>query len=393
MENEQEKKYFIIWLYISILLHLLVLIIMLSIKTTTKDPDPASTNLEQTQVIFMQDEPQPDTPKIATRIQGGSVALQQIQTTKQKEPQQDVPTPALSDDYKKALDNQTNVQDQDQQGVVNIIEDAIIDQQEQREKQILQPAQKDSISKQDLQKNQDNRISEALKTPQTQDTQPKAVDILKSVIQEKMQKATDTNLASNQVNKDEPLQQEIQKIVSKKHRPADIGQENLSKVQISKTPHQEPAPKKKISLQDLQSGFSQFVRNGTTVQATPTSTPTALTFGNSLFFSAQGTSDKDDIGGLKLASYMTQAGKMYQSLWIEYKDMVIKIIAKEGFPRQNSRASLVIERSGKISSAIIFQSCGNTTLDNYLIKVIDELNLPPVPKYIPTPLQVTAGLF
>ncbi len=63
MEDYQEKKYLIVWLYISIILHLLVGIIMITLKPLdplAKEPDPAKQYNNQdvrAQVIFMQ-EPQ-----------------------------------------------------------------------------------------------------------------------------------------------------------------------------------------------------------------------------------------------------------------------------------------------------------------------------------------------
>ena len=189
MENEKDNKYFIIWLYISILLHLFVVIIMLTIKPATSpsaDPDPASFNSNSTQIIFVQDEPLiPDepqpVPQIAARIQGGQVASMQQNRIEPKDAQQDIPTPALSDEYKKGMQNQTKIENQDPDGNVNILEDAIIASEEQREKQIIPPDP--AASRASLTDNMPVTAPDNIKTStQSNDTTITTADILKTII-------------------------------------------------------------------------------------------------------------------------------------------------------------------------------------------------------------------
>lgn len=379
MENEQEKKYFIIWLYISILLHLLVVIIMLSIKPTTssKDPDPAHANFESTQILFVQDEPeiipQQDEPieqniQIAKRDQGGSVALQQNQINPQ-DALQDIPTPALSDIYKKGLNNQTNITDQDDQGIVNILEDAIIDQIEQLE-EIQETTDKNL--KQNIESPENNNAADFKNIKDLEKKEPKPAEILQSIIHEKMNKISEKNHEAKQFQKEKLVQEQTQKIISKKHRPADIGQENLSKIQLSKPIQDTNIPKKKISLQDIQTGFSQFIKHG-----------------NEEYFSSTGNSEHDDIKGLKLASYMRQIGKMYH----QAHDIATKpILTGKNSPNADSVILITIYRSGNFDYALT-ASCGIDQIDKFHMDYVKSIGtFPPVPKFIDAPLQIPASL-
>ncbi|MDP3788309.1 MAG: hypothetical protein Q8Q60_03280 [Candidatus Chromulinivorax sp.] len=376
---------------------------MLTIKPTTSpsaDPDPARLNYDATQILFVQDkpdapqplpnEPQPTQPQIAARIQGGEIANVQDNPTP-KPAVEDIPEPALSDDYKKGMRNQTKTQDQEEHGQLNIIEDAIIDQQEQLEQQITPPQSIDP---------QPTVQKEAAPTTAPQDIQTfmelqeqriKSAEILKTIISDFSSPTITKTIADLRATRDhqEQLQPQVQKVVSKKHRPADVGTENLSKVQLSKQAPEVPSSKKKISLQDIQDGFSQFIKNSSTKQL---ATPTAANMGNSLYFSSTGNAQKDDEMGLKYASYMHQVGNMYQVGASQYIDFIKNIITKEGLPNQNSQIQLVIERSGKIQTHIV-QSCGNAIIDNYHIKMIESMGLvPPVPKYLDTPISVMAQI-
>jgi outer membrane biosynthesis protein TonB len=382
MENEiKENKYFILWLYISILLHLLVVIIMLSIKPATspsKDPDPASNDIDAAHVIFMQDKPDPIVPqpqdyKIAARTQGGQIGMQQNQS-EQKEAQLDIPAPALSDAYKKDLYNQTNQKDQDDNGQVNIAEHAVIDEHAQPEKA------------------QETKVDPVKNNVQDQEKITTPADTLKAIIQEKMNKSEQSSLTKNynQPSDHDIEQLQMQKVVSKKHRPAEIGSENLSKVQLTKQTQDTGSQKNKMSLMDIQKGFSQFIQNNHVATPAPS---TASTLGNSLYFSSTGNSDKDDISGLKFASYMNQAGKMYQSSFSEYSDFITQILMKEGIPSENNQIAIVIDRSGKVISCTTTLSCGHPVIDNYHLKMIQSIgSFPPIPKYIEAPLQVHAQI-
>lgn len=351
---------------------------MISIKPATlanAEPDPASGNHDTTQVIFVQDQPTKDEPeqshyKIAARTQGGTVSLE-TSSTEQKEASFDVPEPSLSDDYKKSMHNTTNIQDQEADGDVNIAPDAAIDTTKQELQQVLERADQNITSKQASEHLiiADDQLKKFM---HTQEKRINSIESLQALIQ---QKAI------------EPLQSEAQKVISKKHRPADLGPENSSKVQLS-VQKQDNNPKKKMSLQDLQQGFSQFIKNN---HAQPIAKPTSSTLGNSLYFSATGNAQQDDAQGLKFASYMNQAGKMYQSSGMEFVEAITKIIQKEGLPTANNQILITIERSGKVSSCIITSSCGNPVIDNYHIKMIESIgSFPPIPKYINAPLQVSA---
>jgi TonB family protein len=73
MEKYQEKKYLIVWLYISIILHLIVGIIMITLKPLdpfAKEPDPAKTNDDviAAQIIFVEEQ-QPQKLEFADRTQ------------------------------------------------------------------------------------------------------------------------------------------------------------------------------------------------------------------------------------------------------------------------------------------------------------------------------------
>ena len=141
---------------------------------------------------------------------------------------------------------------------------------------------------------------------------------------------------------------------------------------------------------DIQKGFAQFIQNNQVATPAPS---TASTLGNSLYFSSTGNADKDDISGLKFASYMNQAGKMYQSGFSEYSDFITQILHKEGIPSENNQIAITIDRSGKVISCTTILSCGHPVIDNYHLKMIQSIgSFPPVPKYIETPLQVHAQI-
>lgn len=399
MENEiKDNKYFILWLYISILLHLLMVIIMLSTKSAhspCKDPDPASMHSNEAQVIFMQDQPDPIIPtqpdfKLATRIQGGQIGMQ-TEPAATKEAHIDIPEPALSEHYKKSIHNQTHHQDQDHNGQVDIPQDAQLDMKIQS---ITTPTAPDLIQTPTLPAQDIDHQDKAEYQENTRDQNIKInpADALKAIIQEKMsqqqalkQALTDESLP---VHKQPESAQAYN--TAKKHRIAEIGQENLSKVQLTKHIQDTGTGKNKISLMDIQKGFSQFVQNNQVTIPTPS---TSSTLGNSLLFSSTGNSDKDDISGLRFASYMNQAGKMYNSAFSEYSDHILDILHKEGVPKENNQIMIAIDRSGKVISCTTLSHCGNPVLDNYHLKIIEAIgSFPPIPQYIPTPLQVHAHI-
>lgn len=385
MENEKEKKHFIIWLYISILLHLLMVVIMLSIKptsSTSTDPDPAGLDYDATKILFVEDKPDallPDEPKpqpqMATRIQGGPTISTQDSPAEPKPIQQDVPEQALSDQYKKSMRNQTNIKDQDEHGQVNIAEDAIIDQVEQPEKQIIAPTQAFAALQAQDKPTVDAAPTHVIATPQAQEKHISSAEILKNAISQLSKATVNKEEKTKQVADDEePLQPLVQKIVSIKHRSAELGLENSSKIQLSKQPTDLNPPKKKLSLQDLQSGFSQFLQHG-----------------NEQYYSTQGNAQFDDAEALKRASYYRQLGQMYKNAHAIAPNLVHG--SQHEQPTNNSIVQITIERSGNISNQHIITSCGIDSLDRHHTRIIESIgSFPPIPKYIEAPLQITATL-
>lgn len=381
---------------------------MLTIKPTTSssaEPDPAGHKYDTTQIIFVQDEPEipeptpPQMAQLAERIQGGQVSsMDQGSAT----PQQDMPEAALSDNYKKGMRNQTEIADQEEHGQVDIIKDAIIAHEEQRKQKVLPPAQAQQTHAKTAEKESVSAAPNDLKvSDQLEQQRIKSAEILQTIFSDLATPAITKSIADLRANNEqnntsnkpsllnEPIQTQTQKVVSKKHRPAEIGTENLSKVQLSKPTQPTIAQKNKLSLQDIQNGFAQFIKNSPTRQL---ATPTSSTFGNSLYFSSTGNAQKDDEMGLKYASYMNQTGKIYNVAFSEYSDFIKNSMIKEGLPSSNSYVQITIERSGKVQ-AHIAQSCGNPTIDHYHLKVIEAMGLlPPIPKYLEAPITVTAQL-
>lgn len=363
---------------------------MLTIKPATSpsaEPDPAGPNYDSTQVLFMHDEPVatqpiPDEPKqaqpqIATRTQGGQVVSAQHSPADPKEAIKDVPAPALSDAYKKGMLNQTTIEDQGPDGLVDILEDAIIDQEEQREKQVT-PAPAPKANNNELETPPVTAPNDFKPSMQSQEQRIASADILKAVISEKMQKTSE--LAQTIIDKTDTIfseelpQHQIQKIISKKHRPADIGTENLSKVQLSKETQEITSPKKKLSLQDLQSGFSQFLKTG-----------------NEQYYSVQGNAQHDDAESLKRASYYRQLGQMYNNAHAIAPNLLHG--SQYDQPNNNSVVMITIDRSGKISNLATVTSSGVDVLDRHHMRIIESIgSFPPIPKYIEAPLQITATL-
>ena len=285
------------------------------------------------------------------------------------------------------MHNKTKIEDQGPDGNVNILEDAIIASEEQREKQLIPPMPIVSQTNQ-LEKSLILAPNDIETMIQPQEKQIVAAEILKAIIQKTSELTKTIADKSDSSLSEEAPQLEAQKIISKKHRPADIGPENISKVQLSKQTQENNIPKKKMSLLDIQTGFNQFIKNSSTREI---ATPTSSVLGNSLYFSSTGNAQKDDELGLKLASYLNQTGRMYDSACSLYSNFIIKLLRQNGLPAENNTVQITIERSGKISAIKTIQSCGNEAIDNYHIKIVEAIgDLPPIPKYIEAPLCVGA---
>lgn len=358
---------------------------MLTIKPATSpsaEPDPAHNN-QATQVLFMHDEPEEPKQsdfKIATRTQGGDIGLQH-KPADPKDAQRDVPEAALSDDYKKGMHNQTNKEDQDPEGQVALQDDAVIAQDAQPEKQVIQPSQDQHQAVQQESTAPASSSHEIKDFIEAQEKRIASADMLKAVIAdlakastEKQEKVTalpqESTTNSSIDNTPQPF---TQKIVSKKHRPAELGEENISKVQLSKETQQVPAPKKKLSLQDLQQGFSQFLQSG-----------------NEQYYSGQGNAQHDDAEGLRRASYYRQLGQMYNNAHAMAPNLNGSHYEK---PSDNSIILITIERSGKISDCKVMVNSGVDAYDKHHMRIIESIgSFPPIPKYIEAPLQITATL-
>lgn len=353
---------------------------MLSIKSSPpQDPDPASQTLDTPQILFLEEEPEVvpqllQQHQIASRIQGGPPSPAQAEPLKpadqdnisSKSPEQDVPEAALSEMYSKALHNQTTEQDQSPDGTVNIDPAAIIADTIQPEQEKT-PAVKAIINTKD--------IIETVMNQKPEELNQKIDQTAKTILPEEILKTVITENKLRSMSDHDTTQPEQQKLISKKHRPAEVGLDNLSKIQLSK-PAQEPtAIKKKLSLQDLQQGFSQFMRNG-----------------NEQLFSTQGNSQIDDAEGLRRASYYRQLGSMYQNAHAIAPALNQNLYADK--TNGDSVVQVTIERSGKISDCRIVSSCGIDSLDQYHIKIIESIGMfPPIPKYIEAPLQIGATLY
>lgn len=378
MENEiKDHNYFIIWLYISILLHLLAIIFMFFIKPNSllQSERPTSSTHQAAEVIFVTQETQPTKPQpqnynLAHRTQGGIVNMQP-NSSEQKEAQPDIPEPALSKEYKTNTHNETVHKNQNANGIVNIDNN---DTNEVVQEPVKAEPAFEKPTPVAAEKPQPEPTSAQIQ--ETQPAQEKSstkAQVLHAVLQEK------------------ELRKSVQQPIAAAHRIADIGSQNLSKVQISKQTQDTGDKKSKLSLLDIQKGFSQFVQNQTVV--TPPAPSTSNTFGNSLFFSSTGNSDTDDLAGLKFASYMNQAGKMYQVACSQFTDQMYSIMQREGVPAENNQIAIVIDRSGKIASCTTVTSCGHAVLDNYHLKIIDAIgSFPPIPKYLDAPIIAHAQI-
>lgn len=344
---------------------------MLAVKnsSTKNEPDPAGNNNPPAKIIFMDvpEEPtQPETAEqekkvdpnyqLSQRIQGGLVGFQQ-DTAENKDPLDTLQEPAPE---KTSLTTKTSDTSTDQTEALSTINKSMNYQKDEQQSLLQTTAT-------DFDNNNHQKLPKKTLPPLTQPhVSPLLPDDNKSV-----------------------LSQPIAKINSVKHRPLEQEpyqpQLQESVVEIPLVPQ-----KTKLSLVDIQKGFAQFMQN----HQSPTPAPsTATTLGNSLYFSAVGTSDKDDIAGLKFASYMNQAGKMYQSCGGEYVDLINTIINREGVPSKNNQIAITIDRSGKLISCITTLSCGNPIIDGYHIKMVESIgDFPPIPKYIQAPLQVYAHI-
>ena len=411
MENKNETKYFFIWLYISLLLHLFMVVIMLTIKPSSsqlQEPDPAFQQIDPATIIFVTDEPikQPDPVddnnevqpyQMSKKTQGSESgntdderapseeyakssknnAQDDIDNTA-KNTHLDTSNKALTDEFKKGLKDETTVKDQ------SLADDSVQEKASavQASQQLDAPTQAPQISDIEV-KTFDEKI-ESEKIIAAAEKQEKKFDAIEE-FNRLMQKSSYAKACADaatdkhenaQAQKQQELSaiipsknasaETIQKIESKKHRPIDIGLQNQSKLELTRDVSEYQAPKKrKLSLQDLNlgQGFSEFVRKG------------------NADFSADGNSDYDNEMGLKRKSYMTQISKTHTNAFNSYPEKLI-IKHQDQIPSHDSIINMIIDRTGKIN-LVRLQSSGNQFYDDYHMKVLIFMgDFPRIPKYI-----------
>jgi len=383
MENKNETKYFFIWLYISLLLHLLMVIIMLTIKSgksLSLEPDPTHQQIDPAQVIFITDELQSDNNatqpyQMAKRNQGSEhgntdekrALTENNSSSNMIDDQDDIDIPkkdnkldtvikALTDEFKKGLKDETIVKEQ-------LLADESI-----QEKVSATPAIQGNIESEQIQpesKLTEKEIIDPSTKKLLEDIDP--IDIFNKLIEEK-KTLEKQDKQSAIIQSKYPLVEPIQKIESKKHRPIEIGLQNQSKLELTKNinSNESSAPqKRKLSLQDLnlQQGFSEFVRKGNAT------------------FSSDGNSNKDDEMGLKIASYMTQISKTHENAFKSYPNKFI-IKHHDQIPPHDSIINMIIDQSGQVT-LVRLQSSGNQTYDDYHMKVLIFMgNFNRIPKFL-----------
>jgi len=341
---------------------------MLTVKPTSpssKDPGPSIPSSDMSDVIFMDEPPIPQEPiptpeeyKIAKRTQGGSV-ISDDKSTEETTVSGDLDSKDISDDGN---------EDQVKESITeNVLDDNNVDQEIEpiidTDESINIPEQ--SLEEPNLKENNSTNHLENIAT----------------LLQENNKKTSIEN---------DPTKPQSEKIVSQKHRP--VESYHAATLQEDDVPEKKPEvviqEKKKTTLKDLKQGFANFIHNGNASEKTSISKSSTL--GNSLFFSSDGNADQDDIAGLKIVSYNRQAGQMYQSACYELHDLLRPILMRDGMPLKDSRAIVSIDRSGKITCTLD-QSCGNSTIDNLHIQLIESIgSFPPIPKFIEAPHRICA---
>ena len=391
MENKNEKNYYFIWLYISLLLHLLLVIIMLSIKPSSSlstEPDPATDNMNDVRIIFVDEPTQPTNNddddvikpfQLAKKIQGSQAGTSQDGLTTPQSIQQknddpektlDTSSKALTDEHKKGLKDETVIKDQ------SLADDSV---QEKVSAQELLPQSESVTESEQL---SDKAIEEYDKNNNDHDIANKPQELIDSIkefnrfVQDSSPQPKKQNPLSTIIPSKMITTEPAPKIESKKHQLIDIGTENRSKIELTKDVTEKNVQKKtKVSLQDLnlQQGFNDFLKKG------------------NAYFSSEGNSDKDDEQGLKRASYKNQVGKMHESAFLSYPSKYKGTV--DNMPMRDSIINMIIERSGKVN-LIRLQSSGDQLYDEYHMKVLKFIgDCPPIPKFIESNFQVASILY
>lgn len=408
MENKNEAKYYFIWLYISLLLHLLLVIIMLTIKPSSSqltEPDPALPQIDPTQIIFMTDKsvipvPTPDdndeveSYELAKKTQGSTTgnsdhgsfdhvsphetSLTDTDNDKEHEIPEtvvqdkilDIATKALTDEFKKGLKDLTTIEDQPLadvtiQAKVSAAQVTDMDDTSAQTQEIVEQAL------QDVDEITIEKIMQLDKQSQKKSEPVEQFNLLQEI--EAIPSKKQPEMAALALAK-KVAEQPVTKVASKKHRPLEVGTINQSKLELNKDVAENIIPtKKKFSLQDLnmQKGFSEFVRKGNAE------------------FSSDGNAEHDNAMGLKRASYMNQVGTMHKNAWNSYPEKYI--LKKDQIPVRDSIIVMVIERSGKVT-LMPSQSSGVQSYDDFHMKVLQYLgDCPPIPKYIEAPFSMPSS--
>lgn len=404
MENKNETKYYFIWLYISLLLHLLLVIIMFAIKPSSSqltEPDPATDKIDPTQVLFMvdalpqhYDNDEVEEIQIARRTQGdihgntsdGDANAQLQSAQKPKEPHDghqdsnddrtlDTSNQALTNEFKKGLKDTTIIKDQPLADPDVIIQEKISATENNQTIDI--PEQAPEILQPIIEFESNNSTSTVEKTIEViQETPAINNEKMSTIIASQVTPVIQQKIKSAPITPAKKIAPEpVQKVESKKHRPIEVGLANQSKIELNKDTNQQIAPvKKKFSIQDLNlsQGFSDFVRQGNAT------------------FSSTGNADKDNSNGLILVSFLTQLKQNHENAFKCYPGKYI--VKADKIPTRDSIINMTIDRTGTITLTPL-QSSGDLAYDEYHMKVLQFMGncCSGIPKYIPAPQHVTSN--
>jgi hypothetical protein len=372
-------------------------------SSQSKEPDPALTAIDPTQVIFMSDEPTKKSDdndevqpyELAKKVQGSidgnadhgatnpPAPVQDslnLQDDKQLEPTQDhddthldTSTKALTDEYKKGLKDLTTMKDQP---LADVTIQAKVSAA-QTPDLLDAPAETQQIMEDAVETNQEIEIERIVTPQEKQQAKIDAIEqfnqLMQTTIPQSKKQPELTALALAKKVSAQPMP----KVASNKHRPIEVAAINQSKLELNKDVTENSTPKKKkLSLQDLNldRGFSDFVRKGNAQ------------------FSANGNADQDNAMGLKRKSYMNQIAKMYENACNAYPTKLP--IKNQDFPTGISTILVIIERSGKVSEYKLLTGVNNPICEKYHMEIVKFMgDFPPIAKYMEAPLMCKFDLY
>lgn len=208
-----------------------------------------------------------------------------------------------------------------------------------------------------------NQKAEQVPTPPKKKEIPLNQQSKAKIVQNKPIPKADTKRSiQKETTKLEALQQQL----TKKDLTDNILEDKLAKPQpIDMKAHKEPTiQKKKISLQDLQLGFNQFLNEGN----------------NDILLQHGTTNQPPDAKALKLITYNQQVAQTMKSAIVthhQYKQLS-NILGKKIW------LTITLDRSGKMLNLQIIQGSGDQLLDKITLESLRDIHLyPPVPKHIP----------